>query len=138
MPGERCRQCAAALRPGAPWCTQCYVPVGAGPDRAEAPPVASAPAVVVPAHRTGSDEPPAVAVGSWPCDACGTANPLTAAACTTCGAVFLARAREGRPTLVLPLLGDVAALTPLRLVPLALVLAGALLLAALVGGALLP
>lgn len=106
---SRCPSCAAAVRPDAPWCTQCYaalavparetVPAIPAPRRAEAPPRhAKAP---VPA-------PPA----TWPCTACATANPLALDRCATCDTPFLADlAREEPPLLVLPVVGDVARLS---------------------------
>lgn len=140
--GERCPQCSAALRPGAPWCTQCYAPVG---DPAAGPARPAAVGVTVPPVRTPAEQPPAsrarqaavVEGAGWPCDACGAGNPLTEAACSSCGAPFLARARGARPALVLPLLGDVSALRMLPLAAVGLALALALLLTAVVGGALL-
>ncbi len=48
---------------------------------------------------------------TWPCP-CGTANPFEEIACTVCGATFLARLRtDETPSLVLPLVGDVARFT---------------------------
>ena len=112
MAGTRCPRCSAAVRPGAPWCTQCYAPAGvaaAGP-ASEAPPAAS-PGVPV-AER---EEP----VGTWPCAACGQSSDLAVAACEACGTPFLAAAREAPPTLVLPGVGDLLGLSPVRRVGLA-------------------
>ena len=103
------------MRPGAPWCTQCYTPVGADAQRVapEQQPTASCAGRVV--------EPPAAppTTGTWPCSACGQANDLVLTACGGCGTPFLAGARDARPTLVLPGVGDLLALTPVRRVGLA-------------------
>ena len=60
------------------------------------------------------------AAGSWPCTACGTPNELAADACGECGTPFLAAARSARPTVVLPVVGDLLALSPVRRVAMAL------------------
>ena len=119
MAGTRCPRCSAAVRPGAPWCTQCYAPAGAPAaspvdelQPATAP--ATAPGVGV-VRRAVVDEP----VGAWPCTACGQSNDLALAACAACGTPFLAAARAVPPTLVLPGVGDLLALTPVRRVGLA-------------------
>ncbi len=45
---------------------------------------------------------------TWPCP-CGTANSFEEIACTACGTAFLARLRDDEaPSLLLPLVGDVA------------------------------
>lgn len=137
----RCAHCSAALRPGAPWCTQCYAPTRAATDEPAGPPAdVVGVADSVPAPRTPAAAPPdrpAPDGASWPCDACGARSPLAEACCTHCGAAFLAQARAARPVLVLPVVGDVAALTPVRLSALALTLLIGLLLTAVAGGALL-
>ena len=116
------------MRPGAPWCTQCYAPVsapvsapvGIPVQRAAAPrpaplpsdapePVATTPVLLA--------EPP---TGSWPCTACSAANDLADAACRECGTAFLAAARSAPPTVVLPVVGDLLAMSPVRRVGTAL------------------
>ena len=115
--GVRCSQCSAAVRPGAPWCTQCYAPVGAA-----APPV-PVPVQQAPAAEVVTAPAPASvtlsSTGSWPCTACAQPNDLAVAACTGCGTPFLAAVREQRPSLVLPVVGDLLELTPVRRVGLA-------------------
>ena len=102
------------MRPGAPWCTQCYAPAGAS---------AADPA---PTQRPGlSVGSPA---GTWPCSACSQGNPLATEACEGCGTPFLAAARDPRPTVVLPVVGDVLALSPVGRVGLAVGIVVALLL----------
>ncbi len=125
----RCPSCAAALRPGAPWCTLCYADLRPAPSPG-VPPVTAVPAQVLgssgtldpltaPASafglpdrsRAGEPAPPAPEA-TWPCVACGCANALSQDTCTACGAGFLAglRASEG-PLLELPVVGDLAALS---------------------------
>lgn len=68
----------------------------------------AAPAPVVPAAVA-----PEVADGReprWPCTACGTSNPFSASACSVCGSGFLASAST-TPKLVLPVVGDVGAMS---------------------------
>lgn len=124
----RCAGCGAGLRAGAPWCTQCYAPVPAlvtAPAPAPAPVPALVPAPVpalVPAPAP-SGEP------TWPCSRCGTANPVAAAACTACGAGFLAGAHDDEALLALPVVGDLGRFS--RAQRLALAGGAALLLALL-------
>lgn len=74
-----------------------FLPTAAIPAPAPVP-VAEQPAVVPPVPGV---EP------TWPCTSCGAPNPLSSNACATCGAAFLSDvAQEGRPGLVLPLVGD--------------------------------
>ena len=106
----RCPGCAAAVRPGAPWCTQCYLDLRAPTPAAPAPVTPGAPgapvAPVAPVSVLPDGGP------TWPCTACGAANPLSAAACAACRSPFLAGLREtDPPLLVLPGVGDVSALS---------------------------
>jgi hypothetical protein len=71
--------------------------------------------------------PPAGA--TWPCGSCQHRNDLAASVCAGCGTGFLAAARDERPALVLPLVGDLAALPPVRRVGVAVVVLVAVLLA---------
>ena len=64
-------------------------------------------------------ERPAVSTGRWPCTTCGQANDLALPACEGCGTPFLAAARSAAPTVVLPVVGDLLALTPVRRVGVA-------------------
>lgn len=98
-----CPRCGAAARGEVTWCTQCYLDLRRvdepGPEPVH-PPVPSVPGVPA--------APGAAVAPTWPCP-CGTANSFDGSACTDCGAVFLSRLRsEGAPSLVLPLVGDVA------------------------------
>lgn len=119
--GSRCPTCGAGLRTGAPWCTQCFtavdtgggtaggtaggtVPVGPAHDPVRTPAVAAVPA---PASGVAVGAPTA----TWPCTLCGGSVPLAEPACGDCGAPFLAEARDTAPLLVLPLVGDPAALS---------------------------
>jgi hypothetical protein len=126
---ERCPACAAALRPGAPWCTLCYTdlrlpapepepePEPPLPARARADfdPLTAPPEALGLPRRVGPDapssppEPPAAPEGSptWPCTACRQLNPLTAADCVTCGTAFLVDLRGSEELLLhVPGLGD--------------------------------
>jgi len=123
--GPRCPTCGARLRTGAPWCTQCFTAVDTAGDTAGDP--AGDPAgetvLVGPAHEPVRT--PAVAAvpgpasggavgapaATWPCTLCGGSVPLAEPACGDCGAPFLAEARDTAPLLVLPLVGDPAALS---------------------------
>lgn len=106
-----CPGCGAAVRAGAPWCTQCFrglVEPSGGPRRstpAPSPvPQLSPVPPLSPVSAALPDLPPA-----WPCTACGTANPMSEAACSGCGLGFLAEVRSAEPPLlVLPGLGDVS------------------------------
>ena len=143
-----CPSCGAALRPDAPWCTLCYADLRPkprpAPEPAGPPPTAPAQAADgVPAPdpltqplvdflpRAGAPEPaavPAAAGTLWPCTACQALNPLAEELCSVCGKSFLAAIRTGdRPLLVLPLVGDVAALGRGQRIGLALGLVVALL-----------
>lgn len=91
--------------------------------------------------RAGAVEPEApvalLPVGSWPCSACEQPNDLARVTCGGCGAAFLAAVRDAPPTLVLPVVGDLLALTPVRRLGVAVVLVVALLLATALLGLLL-
>jgi len=148
--GSRCPTCAAAVRPGAPWCLLCHrdlrpAPV-AGPAGLE-PASMAVPALHEPAPLLPpvGEHPPATATAAvpaipparhaapatgWPCTVCGTANPLDAPACATCGSGFLAGLRAAEePALQLPVLGDVSRLP--RTTRLALAAGAGLMLALL-------
>ena len=64
---------------------------------------------------------------SWPCDACGNPNVIHDDACAICGTAFLAAVRRAEPALVLPLVGDLVAMSFVRRAGLAVALAVALL-----------
>jgi len=130
-PASRCPACAAALRPGAPWCTLCYADLRPAPET----PAEPAPAPVrqprfdpltAPVEMLGLpgrhavadslgpvvDPPPTAGAAWWPCSACGTGNPLIESVCSACGTGFLAGVREAEgPLLLVPGVGDLAALS---------------------------
>ncbi len=129
--GTRCARCSAAVRAGAPWCTQCYAPTAAPVDELPAPPQRDRP-VAEHTAREPAPAPPAPSAARWPCSACSQANDLAAAACAGCGEPFLAGLRADRPRTVLPWVGDLLALTPARRVALAVGIAiGVVLVTAL-------
>lgn len=135
----RCPGCGAALQAAAPWCTQCYRELRP-PD---AVPVAGPPVPVQPvAPGSTPDAGPtggATAAPTWPCTSCGADNALDAGACSACGLAFLSDLRTGEPPLlVLPVVGDVAALGRTQRLVLATVVVAVLLVLALVAGRLLP
>jgi hypothetical protein len=108
----RCPQCGALLRPGAQWCTLCYVdlrpkpkpePVavsarkpsyagGAAPVDPSTPPLsaleAAAQALFRPAAPGAEADSSAPPVG-WPCAGCGEVVSFDEDACTSCGTRFL-------------------------------------------------
>ncbi len=131
--GVRCPRCSAALRPGAPWCTQCYAPAGAAPAATAPVPRAAEPDDVPVEPAPVEPSPVARSAGTWPCSACAQVNDLALPACAGCGTVFLAAARSARPTVVLPVVGDLLALSPVRRVALAV----CVVLAFVLGSALL-
>lgn len=102
-----CPRCAAAARPGAPWCTQCFLPLGE-PEPApveEAATEQAVPAEPDPVEDTA--EPGSTDPRSWPCTSCGTRNALDDAECAACGLGFLSDLRTADvPLLVLPGVGD--------------------------------
>lgn len=113
----RCPHCRASVRPGAPWCTLCHADLRPPPP-APAPEPEPVPVAAAPVQRPAVDPltAPAAALGlpprpgsepTWPCSSCGTANPIAANACASCGAGFLAGLRETEgPLLELPGVGD--------------------------------
>jgi hypothetical protein len=108
------------VRAGAPWCTQCYAPAGtASPTTACEQRQAAAQVGVQIADRTPAVRSAGPSTGTWPCSACSQPNDLADAACAGCGTAFLAAVREERPTVVLPGVGDLLALSPVRRVGLA-------------------
>ena len=132
--GPRCPSCSATVNLGAPWCTLCYADLRPAPAPTVAaslavPPSASygVPALdplTAPAAELGlptSTQIQATAptartapttTATWPCSTCGHGNDLSRAACASCGAGFLARLREDQePLLVLPVVGDLSALS---------------------------
>jgi hypothetical protein len=85
-------------------------------------------------------EDPLVSLATWPCTRCGSDVPLDLDLCPSCGAGFLS-GTHARPATTLPLVGDVAAMTPGKRYGLAAVVAAVfavgLVLLATIGGAVL-
>jgi ribosomal protein L40E len=116
-----CPACGAALRPDAPWCTLCYADLRPKPPEPEPQPepqpepVVQAPApdpltdplpdLLAPALSTPTIEGP-----TWPCTTCGGVNPMDRDTCASCGAGFLAAAKDESPLLELPVVGDITRL----------------------------
>ena len=123
----RCPSCGAARKPAAPWCTQCYADLRAAP----APPV-----------RSGAPDVPRPqrAPSGWPCTTCGLVNELARPTCAACGTAFLAALRDGGSAVSAGarLVRLPARRRVLLALSLAVVLAGALLLGAVLLAALLP
>ena len=106
---EQCPHCRGAVRPDAPWCTQCWADLRPAPP--PPPPVVAAavPAPAVPAPAAGQPAEgtaPAAAKG-WPCATCGHVNGLEHDACAACGTGMFAALRAAEePLLLVPGLGD--------------------------------
>ena len=111
------------MRAEAPWCSQCFLdlrPATLAP-RSGPPPVPLRPAPTAAYGRPALDPltappvvPPAATAPeaqSWPCPSCDTANRYDLDACTGCGRGFLAGAHESEQLLVVPGLGDLAAMS---------------------------
>ena len=65
---------------------------------------------------------------TWPCLTCQAQNPLSEMVCSACGSPFLAAVSEaGRTSLVLPVVGDLGAMSRGKRLGLALAAVGALL-----------
>ncbi len=62
--------------------------------------------LTLPAGLEVDPAPATAAAPSWPCTACGTANPFDLDVCSSCGQAFLSGARDEAPLLVLPVVGD--------------------------------
>lgn len=121
-----CPACGAALRFDAQWCSLCYhdlrpapevLPeaIEAGLDPLTAPLLDLVlPAVPVQRDAAAPAEhvaaPSAAASKGWPCLRCGVVNAMDATMCGTCGMGFLASAHE-KPSLVIPGLGDLHAMS---------------------------
>lgn len=123
-----CPSCGASVRPDAAFCGQCYADFR--------PPVVAVPAPVhvvhtpAPVYGVPAPDPLTAPLSSvlqaglpvdsaasvvanevtWPCLTCGVSNPLSAESCTACGNGFLAAAR-GETHVVLPLIGDITAMS---------------------------
>jgi hypothetical protein len=129
---EHCPHCRGAVRPGAPWCTQCWTDLRPAPAPVVPPAVEPPPPAAAPGPQPGPVAPGPVDGAGWPCSTCGAVNAFELDACAACGAGFLTalRAQEG-PLLVIPGVGDLGQLG--RGQRLALSAGVALALALLVG-----
>lgn len=98
------------------------VPAVTVPDREprHAAPLPELPATA-PATPSAAPEP------TWPCTACGASNALQAPACGGCGTGFLAAA-SSTPKLVLPVVGDLTAMSRSQRVLAAVAVVGVLLI----------
>ncbi|HEU0100777.1 MAG TPA: hypothetical protein VFR07_00490 [Mycobacteriales bacterium] len=136
-----CPRCAAQLRAGAPWCTQCFLEVEVEVEvevqvEVEVPLDVPAPAQVAVEdggsrqRRAGeADAGDPAGAARWPCSACGTRTPLTESACGGCGLGFLGGVAADAPVLELPLVGDLGRLSGAQRTVLALVVVLAVMLA---------
>lgn len=99
---EQCPHCRGAVRPGAPWCTQCWADLRPAPPEPE-------PAAAPGEPGTGTADRGGRTAHGWPCTACGHTNAVELAACAACGTGFLAGLRGAEaPLLAVPGLGDLA------------------------------
>jgi hypothetical protein len=132
---EHCPHCRGAVRPGAPWCTQCWTDLRPAPAPAVPPAAPAVPAPATPVATGGPVSPRRSATAGWPCLACGEANPVEVDVCLACGTAFLAAMRaEEQPLLVLPGVGDVLRLSRVQRLGLgAAVALGVVLLVLAVG-----
>ena len=100
---EQCPHCRGAVKPDAPWCTQCWTDLRPAPPP---PPVVEAPAAAAPVPVPGQTAPSAAGKG-WPCATCGHVNAIEHDACVACGTALFATLKAGEePLLVLPGVGD--------------------------------
>ncbi len=120
-----CPRCGAAARGQVTWCTQCYHDLTPAPPAGRAARAAAdapSPSVLLTkagragqAGQPGQDgqaapgqTDPSTSSPTWPCP-CGTANSYDETFCADCGDAFLSRLRgDETPSMVLPLVGDVA------------------------------
>ena len=108
-----CPRCSAHLRPGAPWCTQCFVDLR--PAQGSAP---SPPPVHDDDHPDDGEPPP-----GWPCTACGARSPMADATCRGCGLPFLGALPDaGPPVFLLPVVGDLTRLSGAQRIGVAMLL----------------
>lgn len=123
---QRCPNCAALVRPGAPWCTLCYADLRPAPAQLDARPATpaldpaldplTAPLALlerVAAHGSEvagaapvaeepgvvAEEPESVPGASWPCRRCGVRVAFDELTCTSCGAPFLDAEANDDPVL---------------------------------------
>ena len=136
-----CPRCTGRVRPGAPWCTQCFSDLRRSTDSAGS---ATLPGLQDRADGQGPQPElaptgtPALEAGGWPCTACGVWSPLDRDDCAGCGLAFLGGPDGAVPPLVLPGVGDLALLSRARRLGLALGLVLVLVALTAAAGALLP
>ena len=102
---RRCPDCGALASPDAEWCGQCFRSLrepDPEPDPVPAPVPGPATAVThgEPQDAVTSADPDRLGAPTWPCPACGNANPIELDACAVCGTTFasLMRQDEAPPT----------------------------------------
>ena len=113
MTTDRCPGCAAAVTPGAPWCTLCYADLRApatAPELVTTVPARPADPVLAPDPILDAPVVKAAPVAGgqltgWPCLGCGSTVPMSDDACSGCGRPFLPS--DTAPTLALPVVGDI-------------------------------
>ena len=126
-----CPSCGASARPDAQWCGQCHADFRPreAPEPPPSPPTVPAPTALYgvaandPLTRPLLDFLPPVAAPpvpvlapaeaaepTWPCTRCQALNVLSASSCAACGSGFLAGVAD-TPLLVLPLVGDLGAMS---------------------------
>jgi hypothetical protein len=104
-----CPHCRGAVRPDAPWCTQCWAGLRPAPEPEPAP--VARHAAPDPAPPLSAVDGPGRSAAGWPCSACGVTNGVELDACSGCGTGFLATLRADEPPLLLlPGVGDVTRL----------------------------
>lgn len=123
-PTGGCPSCGASVRGEATFCTLCFHDLRPAPVPASVAALQETDPLTAPLWQVGGaaapgapDVGPASADGAgasttWPCTTCGADNNLSADICSACGAGFLAvlRDKDG-PALVLPLVGDLGAMS---------------------------
>jgi Double zinc ribbon len=89
---RRCPNCSALVSEDAEWCGQCFTSLRAPP---------AEPPAVAPTPPSASEPAKASSAPTWPCPACGEANPIELDTCRVCGTPFaqLFREPEIRPTI---------------------------------------
>jgi hypothetical protein len=153
-----CPSCGASMRVDAHWCGQCHADFRPkpAPEPAPAPPTSPAPTAAYgvaagdpltqplvdflppvptsvplgqPAVRTAAVAGAVVGEPTWPCTRCETVNVLSASVCITCGGGFLAAMKQSEKSLlVLPVVGDLGAMSRGRRAALALGVAALIVL----------